>query len=95
MTDPISSLADQLLALINSSPRTPTKAEIERVLRTTVPEIMHPLILVQRMNAEAELCPPTPFNDCSVCCPCTIDGVHSWTTHDAKGNWCPCGASKP
>lgn len=136
MTDAISSIADQLLAMINSSPRTPTKAEIEGVLRA-LPEIMHPLLPIQHMNAGAaayrklaadyatalkqadasresglERRAVEIFNDLpqgSVCCPCTIDGSHNWTTNDAKGlrcqegsewdkggpYWCPCGASKP
>ncbi len=36
MTDLISSLADSILALINSKPQSPTKAEIEEVARTVM-----------------------------------------------------------
>ncbi len=39
MTDLISTLADQLVALNNASPRSPTKAEIEDVLRKGDPQI--------------------------------------------------------
>lgn len=37
MTDLISSLADQIVALINASPRSPTKADIETCLREQLP----------------------------------------------------------
>jgi hypothetical protein len=36
MTDLISDLADQIIALINSKPASPTKQEVETVLRTEV-----------------------------------------------------------
>lgn len=36
MTDIVSKLADQIVALINANPRSPTKAEIEDVVRDQV-----------------------------------------------------------
>lgn len=53
MTDLISTLSDQLLALINSKPQSPSKAEIEGVIRAPLTMLVdehhlrsHPLFFV-------------------------------------------------
>lgn len=41
MSDPISTLADQLLALINSKPQSPSKAEIEELIRAPLTMLVY------------------------------------------------------
>lgn len=53
MTDLITKLADDLHALINSSPRSPTKEEIAAVLRQH-PDFTHPMIVTRDHYTLAE-----------------------------------------
>ncbi len=61
MTDLISSLADSILALINSKPQSPTKAEIEELLRKSREADQPPMLLMSRQTVQllenGELCP--------------------------------------
>lgn len=65
MTDLISKLADDLIALINASPRSPTKAEIKDVLRQH-PNFTHPMMIAKQLEtAVNEWSTSGPFEDLS------------------------------
>lgn len=46
MTDLISSLADQIIALVNSKPSSPRKEEVEAAIRAVVGEVEAPQVMV-------------------------------------------------